>query len=307
MRKHVLKTIGGTAVVIFSLGLAPLRAAPGDVFTSDSGNVYKYDSSGQETLFATLANGSAKGIVVDALGDVFVSDFVGGASGETDDSIIKITPQGVQSVFASGLTDPRALALDSAGDLFVQPYLSDNLLRFNPQGQMTQIQGAGDNASTLTFDGSGNLFAINAAGGRINEVSSNGTVSPVSFPDISHYNVHAVAVDAAGSLFVANTDASKPIYKFSDYSSGMWTQSTFVTLDDGAAGITNMALGNSGDLYVALQPDYIEEIDSQGEETFFATSSGNSFIAVQPVPEPSTWAMAAGVGVMFGFRTRRHS
>jgi len=60
-------------------------------------------------------------------GDLFVGDAGSG-------NIYKFTPDGVKSIFASGLNDPFALAFDSAGNLYEADYGSGNIYKFMPGG-----------------------------------------------------------------------------------------------------------------------------------------------------------------------------
>src|SRR6266516_4778289 len=65
---------------------------------------------------------------------VSVSDAGGG-------KIFEFTPDGVQSTFASGLSDPGALAFDGAGNLFVVDGGggSASILKFTPDGVRSTI------------------------------------------------------------------------------------------------------------------------------------------------------------------------
>src|ERR1035438_7657618 len=49
-------------------------------------------------------------------------------------NIIEITPGGVQSIFASGLSFPSGLVFDSAGDLFEADNKSGNIYEYTPGG-----------------------------------------------------------------------------------------------------------------------------------------------------------------------------
>ena len=50
------------------------------------------------------------------------------------DTILKFTQGGVESTFATGITNPRGLAFDSSGNLFVVDEDTGNIFRFAPDG-----------------------------------------------------------------------------------------------------------------------------------------------------------------------------
>src|ERR1017187_6924835 len=51
-----------------------------------------------------------------------------------NNTIIKITPAGAQSTFASGLDGPYGMAFDRAGDLFVANANNNTIIKITPAG-----------------------------------------------------------------------------------------------------------------------------------------------------------------------------
>src|SRR5438105_4352799 len=80
--------------------------------------------------------------------NLFVSDYVGGNIDELD-------PAGVRSIFASGVSG--ALAFDRAGNLFVASF-DGQILKFTPDGARTTFASGLDFVGSLAFDSTGNLF-----------------------------------------------------------------------------------------------------------------------------------------------------
>jgi hypothetical protein len=86
-------------------------------------------------LHLTLTQAPA-GLAFDRFGNLFVSTeseqlLIG------NDTILKFTPDGVESTFATGLTFPRGLAFDRSGNLFVADVDgagSGEILKFTPNG-----------------------------------------------------------------------------------------------------------------------------------------------------------------------------
>lgn len=77
--------------------------------------------------------------------------------------IVKITPGGVESVFAStGLNDPQGLAFDASGNLYAASYGNSTIEKFSPGGVGSIFASAGlTNPLGLAFDATGNLYAAN--------------------------------------------------------------------------------------------------------------------------------------------------
>ena len=94
-----------------------------------------------------------------------------------NNTIEKITPGGVGSVFAStGLSTPRGVAFDSAGNLYVANSGNNTIEKFTSAGIGSVFASAGlNNPWGLAFDSAGDLYAANALNNTISEFSSSGT------------------------------------------------------------------------------------------------------------------------------------
>src|SRR5437667_238858 len=107
------------------------------------------------TILVSVSAHAARNLAVDDKRNLFVAD---------TDSILKFTPDGKRSTFATGI-NPGDLVFDRAGNLFVTDPGSDSILKFTPDGKKstfaTEITDPGDKA----FDAAANLFL--AVGGRI--------------------------------------------------------------------------------------------------------------------------------------------
>lgn len=92
--------------------------------------------------------------------------------GNNGNSIIKVTPVGVQSIFASGLNGPEALAFNSAGDLFAADDGGNTIYEFTPGGARSTFASGLSNPTALAFDNAGDLFVVNNGDGTIVEFES---------------------------------------------------------------------------------------------------------------------------------------
>ena len=224
--------------------------ASGNVYVADRGNnmIRKISPAGVVTTLAGSATaGSADGtgstasfnnpygVAVDASGNVYVAD-------GNNNMIRKITPAGVVTTLAGSPTPGRAdgtgaaasfygptgVAVDAGGNLYVAERYNHTIRKITPAGVVTTLAGSG---TTGKADGTG---------------------SAASFR-----NPSALAVDAGGNLYVADSSNSM-IRKITP--AGMVTTlagSGTAGRADGAGPAASfrsplgVAVDTSGDLYVA--------------------------------------------------------
>ena len=178
--------------------------------------------------------------------NLFAVDAVQGNYGNIDE----FTPNGVRSVFASGLTSPFAMAFDSGGNLFVADGGDENagsgaVYKFTPAGVRTTFALGLSNPAGLAFDSAGNLFVaefgeINGGPGtgRIYKFTPNGVRTTFAS---GLFEPQGLAFDRAGNLFVA---AGGTVSKFTP--TGVHTAF--------ASGLTHpfaLAFDSGGNLFVA--------------------------------------------------------
>src|SRR5438046_1610152 len=98
--------------------------------------------------------------VLAAPGDLYEAD-------NSSNTILKFTPDGTKSTFASGLNRPFGLAFDGSGNLFEADYDSGTIFKFAPDGTKTTFASGLSNPTGLAFDSSGNLFEADQGSGTI--------------------------------------------------------------------------------------------------------------------------------------------
>lgn len=96
-----------------------------------------------------------------------------------NNTIVKFTPAGVGSVFAStGLSLPMGLAFDSAGDLYAANLGNETIEKFTPDGTASVFARTGLRAPYgLAFDGAGNLYVALFAFGTVERFTPAGVGS----------------------------------------------------------------------------------------------------------------------------------
>lgn len=100
---------------------------------------------------------SPTGITTDKLGNVYVATF-------SDNSIIKITPDGKRQVFLKSelVNGPISLATDSIGNIYVSNYNTNNVLKITPLGTASVIVSKVDKPYGLHVEG--NMLFITCQG-----------------------------------------------------------------------------------------------------------------------------------------------
>jgi hypothetical protein len=219
-----------TVIVPFKVGTGNIRVVvngqggDGPVFT------YKPSPIGVVTTLAGfnskgVYNGtfiSPLGLAVDSLGNVFVAD-------EDKDQIIKVTKNGVASVYAGsgnlgsanghGTAASFALAEGVAIDPARNLYISDSggaIRLIAPGGYVSTLLKMAHGPVVIARDAKGNLYVSFAGEGyQIVKVSPNGAVTPFAGSGLrgsdnglgakaSFAGVSGLAVDGAGNVFVAD-------------------------------------------------------------------------------------------------------
>jgi sugar lactone lactonase YvrE len=262
--------LGAVALASAPLLAVNARAASGDIFESNEGNVLRFRAIGVTP--ATYASGfsSPKGIVFDGRGHFYVAD-----AGKN--SILMFTLPDVEGeTYANGLSSPVGLAFDSTGILFAAEAGSGNIIKFPPNGTKATFASGLSGPSGLAFDGSGNLFVADYTAGTIFKFTAAGAKSTFA---TGLKNPADVALDSANNVFVSESGTGT-IFKFAPDG----TKTSFVT---GLSRPYGLAFDASGNLVVAdngagatlrFAPD--------GTKTTIFTSKFNTpqFVAVEPLP-----------------------
>lgn len=97
--------------------------------------VYKISPNGTKSPFVNTidpnnSNSGGVALVFDSQGNLFVST----SGNAPNDTILKFTPAGSESIFASGLNNPRGLTFDKQGNLLVTEINAGDVLKFTPSG-----------------------------------------------------------------------------------------------------------------------------------------------------------------------------
>lgn len=195
-----------------------------------SGDVVTLAGSGQSGQVDSPTGLSAqfvepKGIAVAPSGDIYVSDGV---------RIRRIAPDGAVTTLAGStqgdldatvgtsaqFTDPRGLAVDSLGNIYVADFGASKVKQITPSGQVTTLIGAFSvlkNPSGVCVDQLGNIYVIDSGNSRLRRFTTDGLVNTLAgsgdagFADGTGLDAQfrhplGICIDSAGNLYVADTD-----------------------------------------------------------------------------------------------------
>ena len=111
--------------------------------------------------FVSAGLSGVTGLAFDQSGNLYAANDPDGLAGTG--TISKISPAGVVSTFATGLTTPRGLAVDLNGNIYVSSATLNTIKKVSPTGVMSAFVSAGlTSPRGLAFDTNGILYVANS-------------------------------------------------------------------------------------------------------------------------------------------------
>jgi len=326
----VLNTPAGIAVNNGSVYIADRNNARvreilgADIVTVAGNGMPSFAGDGLAATTAGLFAPSA--LAFDNSGNLYIADM-------SNDRVRRVDTSGIITTFAGEgnqagfggegdpatevpLNQPQGLAADLAGNVYVADTNHNRVLQVDPAGNMHTVAGTGtagvaglDGPTGLAVDAAGNLYIADTQNHRVQMLGSDGSVSTIAGTGAGGFSgdggpaaaaqlssPFAVAVDAAGNLYIADTGNNRV---------------RLVTKDGNIATIAGTGdAGYNGDtgaaLDVALYNPAGVAVDSQGN--LWVTDTGNNRVrelspvqaVVTPPPQLVTVSIASSASLQPG-------
>ena len=188
----------------------------------------------QQTVIGGLR--FAVSVSVDPGGDVFVCCSGAGP--------VELPAGGSQRTLPlTGLANPRGVAVDDEGDVFVVDNVHLNVVELPAGGSQQTLPITGlSNPASVAVDSAGDVFVADFGGDKVVELPAGGSQQTLPITGLSH--PASVAVDSAGDVFVADMSNDRVIELTA---SGV--QRTLPA--DGLSAPQGVAVDSAGDVFVA--------------------------------------------------------
>jgi len=217
------------------------RVLPGGTITSLAGNGNPGFSSDSGPASTAMLN-RPSGIAVDLIGNLYLADQFNYRLRKigTNGGIAPIAGNGARSFSVNGgaasgaqLDQPKALAMDAAGNLYIADGNNCRVRKVSPNGTITTIAGtgapgySGDNGPAtgaqlayqlgIAVSPAGELYIADSFNHRVRKVALNGIITTVAGTGSPGYsgdggpatsaqvnNINGVALDFDGTLYIAD-------------------------------------------------------------------------------------------------------
>jgi len=189
-----------------------------NIYTANYGsnNVSKITPDGVTTLLgSTHANpweAPPRAIAVDRAGNVYTANVPSGVCSPTpcdSTGLSRITPDGTSTpdwVPLPAGSYPKALAIDSAGNLYTANSGSNNVSKITPEGVSTILGTTGGRPQAIAIDASGSVYTANGEpdgwGGNVSKITPDGVSVTLGVTDGWP---SGIALDAAGNVYTSNS------------------------------------------------------------------------------------------------------
>jgi len=194
----------------------PSQISPYGTAIDGAGNIYfaNYDAKdilkvppfGTSSTYVSGLSGAPTALALDGAGNLYVAQ---------NTSVLLVNPAGTVTTFASGLVDPKGIAVDANGNVYIANTNVNSVLRYSPTGEQSTVLTstaviAGKKLSFptgLAVDASGNVYVSDSGNNRILEVPPSGTPTVLNATGLN--TPFGIGIGPTGNLFIADENNNR--------------------------------------------------------------------------------------------------
>lgn len=185
-------------------------------------------------------------------------------------TVLKFTSPGVSSIFASGFNNPRGLAFDQSGNLYVANGSGNTITKIQTNGSTSVFASTGLNDPRgIAFDHLGNLFVANSGNNTIWKYDASGAGALFGTSAFSANGPFGLAIDSGNNVFVAGFNEIERFtpsgvrsvflsgYSYVNNPVGLAMDATdhLYVVNYGSASISKFALNGTGGFFASTIPN----------------------------------------------------
>jgi sugar lactone lactonase YvrE len=223
------------------------EGAPGLDFTTSDNNCVGYYNAATTCIvnvtFAPLAPGVRMG-AVQFTGNWSYLPVTNMIYGVGEGPVIAFAPSVQSTVPANGLSTPRGVAVDGAGDILIADTGNNWVLMVQADGAQTTVGYGLNFPYGVAVDGAGDVFIADTGNSRVAEVPTYCLYCLNPVPVSGLNSPAGVAVDGAGDLFIADTGNNRVV----EVPAGGGAQ---ITVGSGLNSPSGVAVDGTGNVFIA--------------------------------------------------------
>lgn len=227
----------------------------GGMVSRDGNAIIRIDAADATTMIGTLAQGSF-GLRYGPTKDLFIALPNAG-------KVVKVTPAGTVTDFATGLSGPNGVYPDLDGNVWVTEFQGGRVIKLDSLGGKTTIVQGQQSPNGVVLDATRNqLFYTGYSAGKLFSVSPAGG-TPVNVGTIAGAALDGLTLDACGNVYAVDQGKNR-VFRFNLDAGGVLVgqPQLLATFDENVA---NAQFGGTGfdatKLYLTGTPGVVYSID----------------------------------------------
>ena len=113
--------------------------------------------------------------------------------------------QAISGLLGTTGSNPVAITIDSAGNIYTANYSSNNVSKITPGGTSTILGATGTGPWGIAVDSAGNIYTANTGASNVSKITPDGTST---IPGTTGTDPFAITIDSYGNLYTANYSTS---------------------------------------------------------------------------------------------------